>query len=157
MERGDRLTKIARIAVQIEREIGLPPQLLIAQWAVESRWGEKPVGAANYFGIKKANRHERCCTVTTHEVINGKPVILDLEFADYDSLEASCRDYAWLITHGTPYQIAWRQYQQDHNLGGLILGVASVYATDPYYAELLAKITNQANVAQAIESARRVV
>ena len=29
---------------------------LIAQWAIESTWGEKPVGHANYFGFKRASR-----------------------------------------------------------------------------------------------------
>ena len=48
-----------------------------------------------------------CCTVTTHEVIHGQSVEMDLDFADYPSLEDSCRDYAWLITQGAPYRAAW--------------------------------------------------
>lgn len=39
--------------------------------------------------------------MTTHEVVNGKSVVEDLEFADYDSLADSCADYAWLITIAT--------------------------------------------------------
>jgi len=93
-----RLNEVARIAVRLEQETGCPAQLMIAQWAIESAWGAKPVGHANYFGIKKADRHTKCSTVPTREVINGKSVIENLEFADYDSLEDSCRDYAWLIT-----------------------------------------------------------
>lgn len=153
-QRKQRLDEVARIAVAIEAETGLPAQMLIAQWAVESRWGEKPAGKANYFGVKKADRHEKCCTVTTHEVVGGKPVKLDLEFADYDSLEESCRDYAWLITHGQPYREAWRQYQADGDLHKLITGIARVYATDPNYATLLTRIARQTNVSAAIEAAR---
>lgn len=154
MDRAQRLAEVARIAWRIEHETGLPAQLLIAQWALESRWGEKPAGKANYFGIKRAKRHQRYCTVPTQEVVGGKRITAALEFADYDSLEASCRDYAWLLTHGSPYQGAWRNYQLDGNLWLLILGVAAVYATDPQYADLLTKIASQANVAAALDEAR---
>ena len=37
----------------------------------------------------------QCCTVTTHEFVNGKSIVENLEFADYISL-------AWLITNGAP-------------------------------------------------------
>jgi flagellum-specific peptidoglycan hydrolase FlgJ len=127
--------------------------LLIAQWALESEWGAKPAGHANYFGIKKNSRHEQCCTVTTREVVNGKSVIENLEFADYDSLADSCRDYAWLITQGAPYHAAWARYQADRDLHTLIVAVAGTYATDPNYARLAATVAGQANVAQAIAEA----
>jgi flagellum-specific peptidoglycan hydrolase FlgJ len=153
-DRQKRLTEVAGIAVRLEAETGLPAQLLVAQWALESRWGAKPAGHANYFGIKKARRHEKCCTVTTREVIQGKTFVQDLEFADYESLEDSCRDYAWLITHGDPYREAWTRYQQDKRLRGLVSGVAGVYATAPEYAELAGRIAEQGNVAQAIARAR---
>jgi len=106
-----RLNEVARIAVRLEQQTGCPSQLLIAQWAIESKWGEKPVGHANYFGIKKAARYTMWCTVTTREVINAKSVVENLEFADYDSLKDSCRDYAWLITNGAQHRAAWHRYQ----------------------------------------------
>jgi len=96
----------------LESKTGCPAQLLIAQWALESKWGAKPAGNANFFGVKKSDRHEKCCTVSTREVVNGKSVVQDLDFADYDSLEDSCKDYAWLITQGAPYHQAWAQYQK---------------------------------------------
>jgi flagellar protein FlgJ len=150
-----RLNEVARIAVRLEQQTGCPAQLLIAQWAIESAWGAKPVGHANYFGIKKADRHTKCCTVTTREVINGKSVIENLEFADYDSLEDSCRDYAWLITHSAPYKAAWGQYRKGRDLRALIAAVAGAYATDPNYAHLAAVIACQENVTLAITKARR--
>jgi flagellum-specific peptidoglycan hydrolase FlgJ len=73
----------------------------------------------------------------------------NLEFADYDSLEDSCRDYAWLITHAVPYRVAWERYQGDRDLHALITAVASTYATDPDYARLTAVIAGQTNVTQA--------
>jgi flagellum-specific peptidoglycan hydrolase FlgJ len=154
-DREQRLREVARIAVDLEARTGCPAQMLIAQWALESQWGAKPAGQANYFGIKAASRHQKCCTVTTREVINGKSVVQNLEFADYDSLGDSCRDYAWLITHGAPYRAAWERYQKDHDLHALIAAVAGTYATDPNYAHLAAAIAGQTNVAQAVAAARQ--
>jgi flagellum-specific peptidoglycan hydrolase FlgJ len=148
-----RLNEVARIAVRIEQETGCPAQLLIAQWAIESKWGERPVGSHNYFGVKRAARHTQWCTVETREVVNGRSVIEDLEFADYDSLADSCRDYAWLITQGAPYCAAWARYLADRDLHALIEAVAGIYATDPNYARLCTIIAGQANVAQAIAEA----
>ena len=149
-DRNQRLNEVAGIAAAIEKQTGCPAQLLIAQWALESKWGAKPVCHANYFGVKKADRHSHCCTVTTHEFVDGKSVVENLDFADYDSLADSCRDYAWLITKGAPYRAAWVQYQNGHDLGTLIASVARVYATDPNYAHLAAVIAVQTNVTQAL-------
>ena len=71
-DRQSRLSEVARIAVALEAQTGCPAQLMIAQWALESKWGAKPVGHANYFGVKMAPRHKLCCTVTTHEVVDGE-------------------------------------------------------------------------------------
>jgi flagellum-specific peptidoglycan hydrolase FlgJ len=149
-----RLDTVAPIAVRLEEETGCPALEIIAQWAVESKWGEKPAGHANYFGIKRAARHAKFCTVETREVVHGKEIICHLEFADYDSLEDSCRDFAWLITRGDPYRDAWRAYLKDRNVHNLAFGVARVYATDPRYAQLVCQIASQSNVASAIKRAR---
>jgi flagellum-specific peptidoglycan hydrolase FlgJ len=149
-----RLNEVARFAVRLEQETGCPAQLLIAQWAIESDWGEKPVGHANYFGIKRAARHAKWCTVSTREVINGKSVLENLEFADYNSLEDSCRDYAWLITTGSPYHAAWAAYQKNGSVEALIAAVSRTYATDPRYGGLAATIADQSNVSGAIDRAR---
>jgi flagellum-specific peptidoglycan hydrolase FlgJ len=153
--RSQRLAEVAGIAVVLERQTGCPAQLTIAQWALESQWGAKPVGHANYFGIKMAPRHTMCCTVTTHEVVDGERVKMDLAFADYPTLAESCHDYAWLITQGEPYRAAWQKYQADHDLNALIAAVAGTYATDPGYASLARTIAGQANVAQAVAAARQ--
>jgi flagellum-specific peptidoglycan hydrolase FlgJ len=149
-DRDQRLKEVAGIAATLEKQTGCPAPLMIAQWAIESQWGAKPVGQFNFFGIKRAARHTKWCTVRTHEVLNGKSVVEDLEFADYDSLQESCKDYAWLITHGAPYQQAWKRYQQDKNLNELIAGVARIYATAPQYARLAEEIAIENNVIKAL-------
>ena len=102
-----RLVQIANIAVAIETKTQCPAPMMIAQWAVESRWGAKPVGHANYFGMKKNSRDPESCTEETTEEIDGKLVDEELHFADYDSLEESAQDYADLITQGDPYHAVW--------------------------------------------------
>jgi flagellum-specific peptidoglycan hydrolase FlgJ len=144
---------VARIAVRLEQETGCPARLMVAPWAIESAWGAKPVGQANYFGIKKAVRHTKCCAVPTREVVHGRSVIEYLEFADYDSLEESCRDYAWLITQGSPYHAAWAQYERAPRLSALIGAVARNYATDPAYAKVIESVAGQRNVLQAVGQA----
>jgi flagellum-specific peptidoglycan hydrolase FlgJ len=154
-DRDARLQGVARIAVALEEQTGCPAQLMIAQWAVESQWGAKPVGHANYFGVKMAPRHTMCCTVRTTEVVDGERVKMDLAFADYPSMAESCKDFAWLITQGAPYKAAWQTFQAGRDLHGLIAAVARTYATDPQYAATVSQIARQANVAQAIAAARR--
>jgi len=148
--RENRLNEVARIAVRLEQRSGCPAQLMIAQWAIESAWGEESVGPANYFDIKKADRHTKCCIVTTCEVINGNSAVDHLEFADYDTLEDSCRDYARLIIDGPPYRPAWEQYKNGRDLPPQVAAVARVCASDPGCARLVAPISSQVNVSHAI-------
>ncbi len=154
-DRDARLQEVARIAVALEAQTGCPAQLMIAQWAVESKWGAMPVGHSNYFGVKMAPRHAMCCTVTTTEVLDGEHVKMDLAFADYPSLAESCKEFAWLITEGAPYRAAWQAYQAGGDLHSLIGEVARTYATDPHYAAVVSQIAAQANVAQALAAARQ--
>lgn len=152
--RNQRLAEVAAIAVRLEAETGVPARMLIAQWAIESRWGTKPAGNANYFGIKRAKRHTKYCAVPTREVVEGKDEMQVCEFADYASLDESCRDYAWLITHGAPYRTAWRQYRMDGVFADLVAAVGRAYATDPQYGRLALNIAGQANVDAAIKAVK---
>jgi len=155
VDRESRLKEVARIAVALEAQTGCPAQLLIAQWAVESEWGSKPVGRANYFGVKAHPQAAQTCTVWTREVVDGETVRCQQLFADYGSLEDSCRDYARLITEGAPYRAGWERYQREHDLGALIAAVAARYSTSPQYAALVTAISGQTNVSKAITAARQ--
>ncbi|MCL4851802.1 MAG: hypothetical protein KJZ78_10520 [Bryobacteraceae bacterium] len=92
--------------------------------------------------------------MTTREVVDGKDEMQVCEFADYGSLEESCRDYVWLITHGIAYREAWQKYQQDRDVSGLVTAVARRYATDPQYGRLAVYIAGQANVDAAIKAVK---
>lgn len=178
-DRQSRLAEVSSVALKVAADTGVPAKLIVSQWAIESRWGSKPVGKANYFGIKCASRHKECCTVTTREWFteleifawdehhpdwparrtgetegNKSEVMLDDRFADYDSLEESVRDFAWLISHGQPYAAAWEQYQKDHDDDDLIAGIAKHYSTSPEYTQLVQNISRQQNVVDSISNAK---
>jgi flagellum-specific peptidoglycan hydrolase FlgJ len=176
--RGDRVTAIADVAVHLEAELGYPAQALMSQWALETGWGAAPACDTNYFGMKYVpERHSGYCIVLTDEYFTpqqlaqwnaqhpdqgwaDKPgpgkqhVWLKDRFAKYPNLEASCRDYVWLIQHGSPYASAWSQYQKDKNVARLITNISKPYATNPVYAKTLLGIAGSWTLNGALDSAR---
>ena len=178
--RDHRLAEIAGLAVKLESSTEVPALSTVAQWAVESKWGAAPAGEHNCFGIKRASRHTLYCLKTTREWYcqaqidhwnhehpdrkarptgkvspSGKlDVMLDDEFADYRSLEESVADYCWLISHGSPYAAAWKEYLVNRNIPQLVAGVANAYSTTEDYQNLVNAIAGQSNVRNAIAAAR---
>ena len=61
------------------------PDIVAAQWALESGWGKKQSGRHNDFGIK-AQKGESGTTVRTREVYSGKSVMINDSFKNYNSL-----------------------------------------------------------------------
>lgn len=113
------------------REAGaLFPDLVAAQWALESGWGEHVSGKHNYFGIKGAGS---LCKTT--EYINGKLVELEDTFIDFNSLE-DCVQYLvdrWYkdYKHYKGVNHCANRIEAAHEL------VKQNYATDPKYAQKL--------------------
>lgn len=174
-----RLNEFAAVAVQIERERDYPPELLIAQWAVESGWGSMQSGRNNCFGMTRAARHgENWAWIPTSEVLSQtgidnlpaeerarvtsqkmRPdgrfdVRLSRQFACYDTFLEGVLDKVNLIENGAPYKDMFAGYRVDRDLNKLIDSVAKVYATDPGYGTLVKTIAAQRNVREAIQTAR---
>jgi len=125
-DRQARLTQVAAIAVALEK------QTQMSRADDDRPVGSRiPGGARSPSGMQITSGSRRTAATRsrapspTIEVIDGKPVEEELQFADYDSLEDSCRDYAALITTGEPYSAAWEQYSVDRNLNALIVAVAA--------------------------------
>lgn len=179
MTQQQRLEQIAAVAVTLEASLGYPPQLLIAQWALESGWGASVSGDNNYFGMTKAARHKGWKWCATREVLSqrgindleqdehqkitsikerpdGKfDVMLSRKFASYPTLLDGVADKVNLIINGAPYRAAFAAFTVDHDVMKLIDGIAKAgYATDPNYAVTLKKIAVQKNVLDAIQKAR---
>lgn len=64
------------------------PQVVAAQWALESGWGKHTSGKNNFFGIKGTPGTAR----ETKEFLNGKWVTITDTFKDYPSPEACIED-----------------------------------------------------------------
>lgn len=107
------------------------PQLVAAQWALESDWGKRPSGAHNYFGLKGL----KGATRTTTEVIGGEEVSTEAVFLDFDSLAASVR---YLV--GRWYR-DWDGYEGINRAATIEQAAAQLktqgYATDPRYDDKL--------------------
>ncbi|HEX6733252.1 MAG TPA: flagellar assembly peptidoglycan hydrolase FlgJ [Azonexus sp.] len=141
-------------AVEASRSTGIPPQFLVAHSALESGWGRHEIRGAdgsssyNLFGIK-AGKGWTGATVeaTTTEYVNGQPQQVVERFRAYASYEESFRDYAALLRDSTRYSSVIGS--QDGTEFARRLQQAG-YATDPMYADKLARIINGPTLRQAL-------
>lgn len=77
--------------------VGIPhPDVVAAQWALESGWGKSESGRYNYWGVKAGNgdpNNSSPGTVRwTKEVVNGKEVRIQQKFKDYASPKEAMQD-----------------------------------------------------------------
>ena len=133
-------------AVEASKATGIPARFLVAQAALETGWGKHELKNAdgtpsyNLFNIK-AGRSWAGATVNTSttEHRNGQPMTESARFRAYGSYEESFRDYARLIGSNPRYAAVVGQTDATRFARGL---QAAGYATDPMYADKLARIIN---------------
>lgn len=119
------------------------PELVAAQWALESSWGKNVSGKNNYFGLKGKGS-----TVETTEYEGGKKVSTSAEFIDFKSLEDSIK---YLIQRWYfDFMVGKRIYQgvdraKNRNQAAMLL-VEEGYATDPEYGKKLIDIMNRMDI-----------
>lgn len=127
-------------AVLAAREIGVDPDVLVAQAALESGWGRSTMrradgsNAHNLFGIKATpSWRGDVVTVPTLEYEGGVAVRRQAAFRAYGSYAESFQDYAALVRDNPRYARAVefasdpRAYMRELQAAG--------YATDPAYAD----------------------
>lgn len=133
------------LAREAASRLGVAPEVLTAQAALETGWGRAPIRRAdgssshNFFGIKAGGSWSgEVAVAATTEVENGQAVARDASFRAYASPAQSFDDLASLLQGSTRYQAALgtgadaRAYGQALQRGG--------YATDPAYADKLARV-----------------
>ena len=133
-------------AVEASRATGIPARFLVAQAALETGWGKFELKNAdgtpshNLFNIK-AGRSWSGDTVSTAttEYVNGAATRENARFRAYGSYADSFRDYANLIRNNPRYAAVVGQNDATAFARGL---QAAGYATDPQYADKLARIIN---------------
>jgi flagellar protein FlgJ len=135
-------------AEQAGRELGVDPQALLAQAALETGWGKSvPCDANggcsyNLFGIKAGSQWSGATVnVPTLEFEDGVAVRKVDRFRSYESPAESFRDYAALIRNSSRYTGAVGS-------GGDVASFAAAlqeggYATDPAYADKIVRVANE--------------
>ena len=135
-------------AEQAAREIGVDPDALLAQAALETGWGRSvPCNGQgdcsfNLFGIKAGSQWSGATVnVPTLEFESGIPVRKVERFRAYDSPADSFRDYAALIRDSSRYANA-------RGAGDNVEAFAAAlqqggYATDPHCAQKIAAVADE--------------
>lgn len=130
---------------QAARRIGVDPQALLAQAALETGWGARiPRNADgsssfNLFGIKAgANWTGARTTAVTVEFDGLVARRHQATFRSYDSIDASVNDFAELVSRSPRYADA---LQQGRDARAFVQSLAAAgYATDPQYASKISQI-----------------
>lgn len=112
------------------------PELVAAQWALESSFGKHFSGTWNAFGLKGKGT-----SAATKEFYDGEWVEIKAGFIDFPSLASSIE---YLVTR---WYRDWRQYKganhAPHRNAAAKMLQNEGYATDPSYAAKLVRIMDQ--------------
>ena len=138
------------------KEMGVEPQVLIAQAALETGWGQEMIrhddgrNSFNMFGIKANSAWQGGrVTVTTSEYEQGHKIQSAEPFRAYDSIAESFTDYIDFVQSNPRYQGAM---DNAHNAEAYLDSLAeSGYATDPAYSHKIQSIMSRESFSEAIE------
>jgi len=130
------LTEPAKVA---QEKLGVPFQVIIAQAALETGWGQKIIkdqqgsSSHNLFNIKADERWAgEKIQKDTLEFEDGAMVKKSAAFRAYQSLSDSFNDYTDFLSSNDRYQNA---LQEPNNVEHFLHGLQKAgYATDPEYA-----------------------
>ena len=146
--KDDFISQLRPHAEVAARELGVDPNALLAQAALETGWGRSvPCNANgecsfNLFGIKAGSQWSGATVnVPTLEFEEGVAVRKVERFRAYDSPADSFRDYAALIRDSSRYANA-------RGAGDNVEAFATAlqqggYATDPHYAQKIAAVASE--------------
>lgn len=119
------------------------PELVAAQWALESGFGKHLSGRHNYFGLKGAGSSRE-----TKEFYDGQWVTIKAGFIDFPSL-AACIEYLVTRWHKDYKQFKGVNNAPDCYAAARILKDQG-YATDPTYPAKLSKLMKQHSPSSSI-------
>ena len=112
------------------------PELVAAQWSLESAHGTAVSGKHNYFGIKGSGSQH-----VTQEEVDGHMVTITAGFIDFNTLK-DCVNY--LVTR---WYLDFKGYQGVNHCGSATEAAYDLkrqsYATDSKYPEKLIRIMNE--------------
>ncbi|QYK03971.1 flagellar assembly peptidoglycan hydrolase FlgJ [Shewanella zhangzhouensis] len=143
--RQDFIRALMPLANEAAKRLGTKPEVLIAQSALETGWGQKlvrrPDGSMsnNLFNIKADRRWEgEKAAVNTLEFEQGVAVRQRADFRVYDTLEQSFNDFVDFLKSGDRYGDALKQAARP---ASFVQGLQNAgYATDPQYADKVMRV-----------------
>ena len=132
-------------AKKVAKVLGIAPEVLVAQSALETGWGKKIINSVNnqssfnLFNIKASKNWAGDSVVKESlEVEQGVAVKRASNFRSYNSLQESFLDYQDFILNNKRYSDALKQ---GTNASGYIKELQQAgYATDPNYAQKINSI-----------------
>lgn len=138
--------------------LGLNPEALLAQAALETGWGQRmPKNADgsssnNLFGIKAGDDWQGPrAAADSMEVVNGVATRKRSQFRAYGSIEDSVQDFAKLLANSPRYKEA---LAAGSDTAAYIAGIGnSGYATDPEYASKLSQIMDGGTIQAVLNPA----
>lgn len=144
----DFVSAMTEPAKKVQQTLGIPFEVVIAQAALETGWGQKIIKTAqgqssnNLFNIKADSRWQGEKTnKDTLEFEGGNLVKKNEPFRVYDTIEESLSDYTSFLTSGSRYKEALSNPKNvEHFLHGL---QKAGYATDPNYANKILGTLNK--------------
>jgi flagellar protein FlgJ len=150
------LTAIAPLAQQTGQQLGVSPDIVAAQAALETGWGKKPLRQAdgadthNLFGMKAGgNWHGDVTSAMTTEDQDGAAIKKTERFRSYPDQASAFHDYAQLLLTNPRYRSALNAGSDAQAFAqGLARGG---YATDPAYADKLTRLAARVRSSQSGE------
>ncbi len=147
--------KLMPFAREAAERIGVPPQYLLAQAALETGWGKHLIGGSgeqsshNLFGIK-AHRDwpGDTRTVTTHEYRQGIAIRQQAKFRAYPDWSASFNDYVDFLQQNPRYEKALASTEKPERFLNELQRAG--YATDPRYADKIQRIAHSPEMQEAL-------
>lgn len=142
-------------AQQMADKLGVTPEVLIAQAALETGWGRKMPDSAqgssmNLFGIKADSRWKgQSVQVSTLEYREHVAVREQASFRAYDSTEKSMEDYVAFLQENPRYETALKHAADPQRF--LTELQEAGYATDPRYAEKIQGIMSSDRFAGVVD------
>ena len=147
-------------ARRVAAKLGVAPQVLIAQAALETGWGQKMMadkaGQAtnNLFGIKAGvNWSGKSVNVSTLEYRNGVATKQQASFRAYPSVADSFDDYVQFLQNSPRYRPALTS--SNDNTAYLQHLQQAGYSTDPMYADKIHAIMQRESFIQAVSRMKK--
>ena len=142
--------KLWPLAEKAAKTIGVKPEVLLSQAALETGWGQSMIkntktNSFNLFNIKADSRWQgEKINKLSLEYENDKAVNKNSDFRVYDTLQDSFDDYVQFIKNNPRYEKAMQNVNDSEQY---LHGIHKAgYATDPEYVEKIMKVMNSDNI-----------